>query len=118
MSAGVRRDKFAFDIDLSDDAATLAVNIEHYRYAGVIVQTDSITDNTGEFFIEVRALEIGTNAPTGWARLDVTIPALADADVSLATGLILAPFEEMRVVYVANGDVPDGSATVHICIKD
>lgn len=117
MSAGVRRGKFAFDIDLSADAATPAVNIEHYRYAGVLVQTDSVVTNTGEFFIEVRALEVGTNEPTGWARLDVSIEPLANADASIATGLILAPFEEMRVAFVAAG-TPTGTAVVHICIKD
>lgn len=118
MSAGVRREKFAFTLDLSGDDETPAVNIEHYRYAGVLIETDSVADNTGEFFIEVRALEVGTNTPSGWARLDVTIPALASADAVLASGLILAPFEEMRVAFDVAGGSPAGTAAVHVCIKD
>ena len=108
-----RHSSQVFALDLSDDDATPALDTQRFRYVGVVIATDSVSDNTGEFAVEVR------NGASPWVALDVDgLPALNDADANMASGIVLGPFDQVRVAFTAAGSAPDGTAQVFVTLKD
>ena len=109
----MRKHKEVHTLDLSASGETPAINVEAFRYCGIVISTSGVADNTGEFAIEV------SNAGSGWAPLEADgLPALADANADLASGLVLAPFDRVRVAFTAAGSAPDGTAQVFVTLKD
>lgn len=99
-------------VDLTADAASQVVNIQYLDNIGITIQTDGITDNDGQFKIQI------SNDQILWQDviLDPAIPALADSDAQFAIALSNMPFAYLRVFFEAATGT-DGTATAILTAK-
>lgn len=80
---------------------------------GIIIETSSVTDNTGTFDVQYR-INTGDET-TGWATLTLgSTPTLADADATFLINLNQIPPGDIRIAYNNGGGTPDGTAAIWI----
>lgn len=80
---------------------------------GVQINTNGVTDNSGQFSIQV------TIDGKSWEPvvLSPPIPSLSDADAQIFCNLNQLPFKKLRVAFSAAGGSPDGACSVWIMAK-
>ena len=103
------------------DAESLAANfesnvtnIEYLDNVGIQIVTDSVTDNTGQFSIQVS----NDNVTFEDITVTPTISALADTDTQIFVNLNQLPFSYVRIKFAAAGGTPDGTATAFLTAKE
>lgn len=100
---------------LGTDFTTTATNIENLDHVAWIVETSSVTDNTGTFTAQVRMTDANANEASGWVELDFTPAAtLADANATLHLQLFDIVATEARLKFVADGGTPNGTAKITV----
>ena len=98
---------------LAADFETDPVMIETSNNVGIWIEVPTgITDNTGEFTVQVRAYKDANNA-SAWADLTTTY-TLANAAATFFRKEISLPACQIRVAFVAAGGTPDGSCDIWI----
>jgi hypothetical protein len=95
---------------------TSATNVDYLDNCGIIIDATGVTDNTGEFTVQVRFKDVkNPNIVSSWGELTLDTPVvLADADGVLVINLNQIPFSEFRIAFTPAGGVPDGIATIWI----
>lgn len=109
-----RQHLHTFQLDLSDDDATPAVDMGDYSTAGVVIATADVDTNVGTFIVEGANVAAG---PFVEVPLEPPLDALAGADVTLGAAVAMFPYAFLRVVFADPGASADGTATVTIFKK-
>lgn len=88
------------------------VTVKTMDNVGLLIETDSVTDNTGTFDVQVK-IHKDDNNESGWATLTLsTTPTLADADNQFFVNLNQLPPCKLRVAFTAAGGTPDGTCDI------
>lgn len=81
---------------------------------GINFVTASITDNTGEFFVDHRIYK-DANSFSEWVELSLSSSiTLNNADISTLLTLTGLPLGQIRIRFEAAGSVPDGAVDIWI----
>lgn len=90
------------------------VDIGWQDNVGVSIVTSGITDNTGQFSVEV------TIDGVNWEPIvfSPVIPALSDSDTQIFCNANQLPFKKFRINFQAAGGTPDGTCDVWIMTKE
>lgn len=93
---------------------TSATNINWLDNVAIQIKVRNVTDNTGQFSIEV------SNDKDVWQAVDLdpVIPVLADADADIFVNMSQLAWAWVRVKFVAAGGTPDGDVTITLTAKE
>ena len=101
---------------LATDFQSSVINIENIDNIAFIIETSSVTDNTGTFGVQVRFKK--PNSPTEmteWISLTLdTAPTLADTDGEFYVYLNGLVATEIRLTFTAAGSTPDGTVDIWV----
>jgi hypothetical protein len=91
-----------------------AMDVSYLDNVWITADCTGVTDNTGSFSVEVRNVPAeGKGAPSNWGSLTLdTTPNLSNMDEVIQINLNQVPFSQFRLVFTANGVVPDGVADI------
>ena len=102
------------DLDLSQTyTQSEPTNIQYLDNIGIQIVTDGVTDNTGQFSVEVSIDKVAWQA----LELDPAIAPLNDDDAQIFLNLNQIPFVWLRLTFEPDGGTPDGTATAHLTAK-
>lgn len=89
------------------------VDIGWQDNVGIQIVTSGITDNSGQFAVEV------TIDGTVWEAIDFSpsIPALSDVNTQIFCNANQLPFKKFRISFTAAGGTPDGTCDAWIMSK-
>lgn len=99
---------------LATDFQTSEIRVETADNIGLFIYANSVTDNTGEFTVQVRPWK-NANSYDDWITLTLdTTMILANAATSFFVNLNQVPNCQMRVKFVAAGGTPDGNCDIWV----
>lgn len=104
----------ADDQSLASNFNSTAVNVQYLDNVGIQIVTSSVTDNTGQFSVEVSNDNVTYEAVT----VSPAISALSNADTNIFININQIPFTWIRVAFVAAGGTPDGTCDIHVTAKE
>lgn len=91
------------------------VNAQNLDSIGIIIITNGVTTNTGQFIVEGNN---DINASLGWKPLDVDPPMLLfNDDAGMDINLNGYPYAFFRVSFVPGGPTPNGNVTIFVMGK-
>lgn len=91
-----------------------AMDVSYFDNVWITADCTAVTDNIGTFSVEVRNIPAeGKGSPSSWGTLTLdTVPTLVNSSQVVQINLNQVPFSQFRLVFTANGTVPDGVADV------
>lgn len=102
---------------LADDFTSDWINISYLDNVGFLISTSNVSDNTGEFSVEVRMVDdVNNESDPATLTLDAT-PALNDTDTQFLLNLNQVPANQIRLKFTAAGGTPDGTCDVYVHTK-
>lgn len=109
--------RLADDQSLAANFNSNVVTIKSIDNVGIVIETSSVTDNTGTFGVDVR-IKKDDNTFSSWVGLTLSsTPTLANADDQFFINLNQLPPCELRVTFTAAGSVPDGTCDIWVSGK-
>ena len=106
--------KIADNQSLATSFETPPTNIQFLDNVALQVSTSGVTDNTGQFSIQV------SNDGQTWQDIDLdpAIDPLADDNANIFVNMSQLAFAQIRLKFVAAGGTPDGTVTAIITAKE
>lgn len=89
-----------------------AIDVNTADNVGFFIYTDSVTDNTGNFQVQIRPYKDSTSSGA-WIDLG-SASTLADADNSFFVVNRQLPNCQLRIAYTAAGGTPDGTCDIWV----
>lgn len=104
--------RIATSQSLAANFQTSALEIEMVDNVAVLIDCNSVTDNTGTFAVQLRIRE-NENLVSDWVSLTLdSVPTLSNAAAEFFINLNQLPPCELRVSFTAAGGTPDGTCEI------